>query len=90
MNRYRAGYANATSGAADQTAATTGNGSILLTSALTKNLTVAIVGTGTITAGAVTVEEAYYSGGAYSGTWSSVQIVDVTAKLVSNALSHTK
>ncbi len=57
-----------------QDAQTTGNGNILLLRGACSRLTVYIQGNGTISAGAITIEEAYYdpNGPVYAGTWSTI------------------
>ena len=64
-----------------QQAATSGTGGVLPIAGQCTNLTFVFQGTGAITAGAVTLEEAYYdlSGPVYSGTWSTLTVVPYTS-----------
>ncbi len=57
-----------------QSAATTGNGGILLIRGECEGLTVVLQSTSTTSGGAISIEEAYYdpNGPVYAGTWSLV------------------
>lgn len=64
-----------------QNAATTGNGGILYIAGHCERLTIIVQGAGTITAGTLLVEEAYYDKdkeAPFAGTWSIVQSVTLT------------
>lgn len=64
-----------------QNAATSGNGGTLPIQGTCSEFTLSIQGTGTITAGAISIEEAYYPNNEpqYSGTWSVITSVPYTS-----------
>jgi hypothetical protein len=60
------------------TAATTGNGGIILMRGLGARLTITLQSTGTTSGGTLQIEEAYFNpdvDGTYAGTWSAVGAV---------------
>lgn len=61
-------------------AATTGNGGILLLRGQVARVTVVLESSGTTSGGAVSIEEAYYdpTGPVYAGTWSVIQSVSAS------------
>jgi hypothetical protein len=62
------------------TAATTGDGNILLMRGECRQLTVFFQSTGTTSGGALSIEEAYYdtNGPVYGGTWSVIAAVNAS------------
>lgn len=70
-----------------QSAATTGPGRYLPLKGNANDLTVVVEATGTITGGAISIEEAYWKDDAppYSGTWSVIKSLTGATDFTSNA-----
>lgn len=72
-----------------QSSATTGNGGILLLKGECERVTIVVQGSSGVSAGAVTIEEAYYdpNGPVYAGTWDAIGSA-VTVVASTQAVTH--